>query len=294
MARIATRLSLGILICIFSAFLLLAGCGSGGTAMLENPLEFYGQARENMQEAESFSMSGEMVMKFRDVPGIESMTVDYDMVCEIEESGELLARMDMSVEEPYGLDTEMFILEGKMYMQMPGGIWVYENLSLPSDLAQMSQGLGPQYMMDMLEMAESAEVVAEDGDNITYRLVLDYGNMMEEVDMEEMRKQFLEKGMPEDYIAAFEDMMEEMLSAMDVEVTAEKNSGMVSGFRMYVEIELGPMAAFFEGGQLPDGAVVVMDADFTVGDYGKAFDIQLPDEAKDAVPMEEFEGLLEG
>lgn len=286
--------TLGILICILLGSLLLAGCGSGAAARIENSLGFFAQTRENMQSAGSFRMNGEMVMEFKGVPAMDAMAIDYDMVCESGESGELLMQMAMNVEEPYSLDVEMFILEGRMYMQMPGGVWVYEDMDLPSDLAQMSQGLGPQYMMYMLEMAKTAEVVAEDDDSITYSLVLDYEKMMEEVDIEEMRKQFLERGMQEDYIDTFKDMIKEMLSAMDVEVTAEKSSGMITSFGMKMEMDLGAMAPFFEGGQLPPGASLVMDADFTVGDYGKTFDIRLPDEAKGAVPMEEFEELLEG
>jgi hypothetical protein len=288
MDRGAVGSSLVVLLCVLIGTALLAGCGSSGTARLENPVEFFMQTRENMQNAASFRVNGEMVMEFKGVPGMDAMAIDYDMVCEIEEGGELLARMVMSVEEPYGLEVEMYILEGRMYMEMPGGIWVYEDLDLASDLADMSQGMGPQYMMDMLEMAESAEVVAEDSDSITYRLVMDYNRMMADVDMEEMRKQLVERGMSEEYLAAFEGMMKEMISAMDIEVTADKDSGMISGYGFCLEMSLDAMAQFFEGGELPPGSSMVMDADFTVSDYGKPFDIRLPDEAKDAVPMEEL------
>jgi hypothetical protein len=194
-----------------------------------------------------------------------------------------------------GLDIEAYIVGDRMYMEMPGGMWVYQDLNLASDLTDMGQAMGPQYVMEILEMAESAEVVAEDADSITYDLVLDYDKMMQgqEGDMEKMLEELEEQGVPGFDPEGFKDLIEEVLSKMQFQLTVDKDSGLPTAMQMYMEMDFSVFADMFPEDTLPEGAGMSMDADFEISDYGETFDIQLPEEAKDAIPIEDMESQLQ-
>lgn len=295
MKNVRAKLALAVVICAAMTAVSLCGCGSSGTASLSDPMAFYQKARENVQTADSFRMSGEMVMEFNDVPDAETMAIEYDMVYEQKSDGETLAKMDMRVAGSQGFDVEAYITESRMYMEMPGGMWVYEELDLTSDLAEMSQGMGPQYVMDMLDMAESAEVVAEDADTVTYDLVLDFDKLMAEQgeEMERTLEELEEEGIPGIDEEEFMDFMRDIFSNMQMQMTVDKNSGLATHFQMYMEMDLSSLSTLIPGNPLPQGATMTMDADFTIGEYGKSFGISLPEETRDAIPIDEMESLVD-
>ncbi len=295
MSKSRTGILLTLFICASMTALCFAGCGSGGTASLADPLAVYQQAREKVQTADSFHMRGEMVMEFSDFPGAETMAVDYDMAYESNSEGEMLAKMDMRYRGQQGFDVQAYILEDRMYMQMPGGMWVYQDLDLASDLTNVGQAMGPQYVMQMLDMAESAEVVAEDAASITYDLVLDFDEMIaaQEQEIQEMLQKLEEEGVPEFDADQFMELMRAILSRLDLQMTVDKDSGLATAFKMYLELDLSLFAELFAESTLPQGASMTMDADFEIDDYGKTFNIQLPEEAEGAIPIEELEELSE-
>lgn len=289
------ELVMAVILCAAMTTVFITGCGSSGTASLADPVAFYKQARENMQTADSFRMSGEMVMEFNNVPGAETMAIGYDMVYEQKSNGDTLAKMDMRFAGPQGFDIQAYITGDRMYMEMPGGMWVYEDIDLTSEFAEMSQGMGPQYVMDILDMAESAEVVAEDTDSITYDLVLDFDKLMEEQeqDIEKMLEELEKDGIPGMDEAEFMDFMRNIFSGMQMQMTVDKSSGLATGFQMYMEMDLSSLTALFPNDPLPQGATMTMNADFTVTDYGKSFDIRLPEETENAIPIEEMQNVLD-
>lgn len=295
MIKVPLKLALAVILCAAMTSIVLCGCGTNGTASLADPMTFYQQARDNVRTANSFRMRGEMVMEFSDLPGAETMAVDYDMEYEHKSDGEMLAKMDMRYRGQQGFDVQAYILENRMYMEMPGGMWVYQDLNLASDLTDVGQAMGPQYVMQMLDMAESAEVVAEDADSITYDLVLDYDKMMaaQQQDMQEILEELEAQGITEFDPAAFADLVEEIFSEMELRMTVDKNSGLPSAMHMYMDMDFSVFAELLPEGTLPQGASMTMDADFEFSDYGEAFDIELPGEAEDAIPIEELEGLAE-
>jgi hypothetical protein len=286
---------LALLLCVSMTAVFFSGCGSGGAARLENPLDFFNQTRANMQTVASFRMSGEMLMDITGVPGMETMAIDYDMAWEQKSDGEIMAKMDMHMEGPPTFDAEAYLTGDRMYLEMPGGLWVYEDINLSSDLTDMSQTMGPQYVMEMLDMAESAEVVAEDEDHITYDLVLDFDKMMQEQElgMEELIEELAEKGVSEEDIPSYMDFMRDLFSQMQMQMTVDKGSGLATNFSLYLEMDYSLLAALSSQATLPEGANMAMDADFKISDYGKAFNIQLPGEAEDAIPMEDLEKMAE-
>ncbi|RJP35685.1 MAG: hypothetical protein C4536_00300 [Actinobacteria bacterium] len=289
-------LALAVALCITMTALCCCGCGSGGAARLENPLDFFNQARANMQTVASFRMSGEMLMELSGVPGMGAINVDYDMVCEQKSDGETLAKMDMRMEGPPSMDMQMYITEDRMYMEMPGGLWVYQEADFSSNMMEMNnQTMGPQYVMDMLDMAESAEVVGEDDDTITYDLVLDYDKIMQgqELELEKLQEELEKQGLREEDFHLFLDFMRDVIAGLEMQMTVEKESGLATRFRMHMEMDFSYLAALSPDEAMPEGAGMTMDADFEVSDYGKAFNIQLPDEAAEAIPVEELETLSE-
>lgn len=290
-----TGLVLSLFLCASMTALIFAGCGAGGVARVDNPLDFFFQTRENMQTVASFRMKGDMVMELTGMPGDETVVVNYDMVCEQKIDGEMLARMDMDFEGPGSLSTVAYITEDRMYMEMPGGMWVYEEVDLSSELAEMGQGMGPQYVMEVLDMAESAEVVAEDDIVIAYQLVFDVDELIQEqeLELEEMKEDLRKEGLPEEYVAEFVEIVKQVLSGMEYLMLVDKKSGLAIAFKMNMEIDLSAFAELFPGETMPDNAKATVSADLKMSDYGKTFNIQLPKEAEDAIPMEELERLAE-
>ena len=287
---------LSLAACLCLAALTLAACGGGGgAAKLANPLDFFQQARENMQEADSFRMSGEMAaeMSGLEQSGASSISVDYDMVYE-QKGGEPLARMKMSISGPPSYDMEAYVAGERMYLQMPDGTWVYQEVGITSELADMGQGMGPQNFKEILAMAESAEVVAEDADTITYDLVLDFDKMLRSQGAEEMLQRFEELGLPDVDVDAITDYLREVLSQTEYRMTVDKQSGLATRFQIHMDMDLSSFAEMMPGEAIPEGAAMVVDADFSFSDYGESFDIRLPEEVKDAVPVEDYAELMRG
>ena len=295
MIKAQLRLALAVILCAATASIAMCGCGTSGTASLADPMAFYQQARDNVRTADSFRMHGEMVMEFSGFPGMETMAVDYDMVYELKSDGGMLAKMDMRYLDQQGFDVQAYILENRMYMEMPGGMWVYQDLNLASDLTDVGQVMGPQYVMQLLDMAESAEVADEDGDSITYDLILDYDKMMaaQQQDMQDVMEELEKQGITGFDPAAFEDLIKEIVSEMELSMTVDKSSGLPTAMQMHMDMDFSLFAELFPEGTLPQGASMAMDADFEISDYGKTFDIQLPEEAENAIPIEELESLAE-
>lgn len=283
----ASILSLAACLCL--AALTLAACGGGGTAKLANPLDFFRQARENMQGADSFRMSGDMTMEMADMgeQGDLTVSLQYDMAFE-QKDGEPLAKIKMGYREPMAYDMEGYIAGGRMYMRMPDGTWVFQKVGLASGMADMGQGMGPQNFREILAMAESAEVVAEDGETVTYDLALDFEKVLQRQGQEGMEQQLEEMGIPGLDVDAFMELMREMFSEVDYLMTVDKQSGLATRFQIRMDMDLSSFAEAMPGMPIPEGARLAVDADFSFSDYGKSFDIELPPETKDAVPAKEY------
>jgi hypothetical protein len=146
----------------------------------------------------------------------------------------------------------------------------------------------------MLDMAESAEVVDEDGGSITYSLVFDLEKMLVQEDLESMKAEMKDEGIPEDEIEMIVSMVMEMFSQIEMEMSVDKSSGMPSGFRMHIELDFSSFESLFPEDMPPEGAKMIMDADFEVGDYGKEFNLELPAEAEKAIPIKDLEEMQEG
>jgi hypothetical protein len=200
--------------------------------------------------------------------------------------------MDMHMEGPPSFDTAAYMTGDRMYLEMPEVGWVYQDYDLSSQLADMDQMMGPRYVTEMLEMAESAEVVAEDKGTITYDLVLDFDRLMQEQG-EVMDEQMAELGLKEEDLSLYMDFVGEMLERMGLLMTVDKSSGLATRMQMHMEMDFSSLAKMVGEGALPDDAQMTMDMDLRISDYGKVFDIKLPEEAEDAVPVEDMAASLQ-
>jgi len=74
----------------------LPGCGVGGAARIENPLDLFHQARDNMKTVASYRISGDMKVEINGMDGEGVFSVNYDMAIEQKSDGETLAKMYMT------------------------------------------------------------------------------------------------------------------------------------------------------------------------------------------------------
>jgi hypothetical protein len=295
MKKSTRRLCVAAVLVLFAVTALLAGCGTGSTAFLDNPVDFFKQARENMQTAGSFRMEGKVKADYSDDSDSESMTMGYNMVYERKSEGEMLVKMEIDANMGRNrIETIMYIAGDRMYMKTPGGQWVYMEMSVLSRMEDMSQGIGPQNMMEALETADSAEVVDEDGRSITYRLVIDFERMMRQQQdlLDEMKEDF-DKAPGEMSFDEYTKMMKAVYENIDYIVTFDKESGLAIEFEFRVDMDMSLIAEMFPDDPPPPGARLVMKGVFEIGDYGKVFNLELPEEAEDAIPVEEPEESLQ-
>ena len=141
--------------------MLLPGCGSGGTAAIENPLGFFKQAQESIETDKSYRMKGSIVSAYSFDGEDMAMNIDADAAYEMKSDGEMMIEMVMDMElagEEY--EVLVYIAGDRYYMERPGVGWVYQELTALSGMENMGQGMGATNMMEVLEQAESAEVVA--------------------------------------------------------------------------------------------------------------------------------------
>ncbi|MEW6555685.1 MAG: DUF6612 family protein [Actinomycetota bacterium] len=286
---------LAAVLMVFITTALLSGCGTGGTAFLENPLEFFRRAQENMGTVDSFRMEGKAKADYSDVSDSGSMTMEYEMVYERKGDGEMLVKMEMGVNMGRRkVETLVYLSGDKMYIKTPEGQWVFMEMSVLSSMEDISQGMGPQNMMEMLETADSAEVLEEDGRSITYRLVIDFERLLQgQQDLLDEMKEDFERVPGEMSFDEYTSMMEVVYSNIDYIVAFDKDSGLATEFEFHVDLDMSLLADMFPDDPPPQGARMVMNGVFEIGDYGKVFDLELPGEAEDAIPIEEFEESMQ-
>lgn len=281
------------------AALPLSGCGSSGTGMTGGSLDLFYRARDNMQSVESFRMEGTMTISFDGEEGPGFMSADYDMIYERKEGGDPLVKMEMKMQPVMsGVgDVDAYITEGRMYMQHPvTGEWFYQEADLSADLSDLSQSMSPQYLMDYLEAAGTVEVTADNMWFTEYLATLDADELLQEIDLEEMKQDLIGEGIPEkqvDEITSYlKQFYAEILERTRLSVVVDKRGGMISGILMRMEIDMGELMGILEEGE-PDspGGSMVMDMKVGFTDYGKAFGIELPGEALNARPIEEMEEM---
>lgn len=278
--------------------LLLGGCGSSQMAQVGNPNAFFEKAREGIGGATSFRMTGKMVMNYSDLSGSRNMRINYDMLFE-KQGDNFIVKMDMEMpaqssgfsSATQGEKVEVYMTKDKMYMQMPTGEWFYKGVDLGLNLTGVDQSFSPQSMLQMLDAARTVEVVEENPFFTRYYLTLDPEKLTKGANIEDYLERMNESGIIQIDVGEYTEMIRNVLSQMEIYLTVDKVNGYPMEFDMIFDKNiLDYMGSFFEGNPLPEGTSITMSMNFAIGDYGKVFNLQLPEKALQAKPLEELTG----
>ncbi len=232
-----------------------------------------------MEDSTSFRIVGNMDMTMT-MPGTGTdapVEMSVPMEEEIEQDGDsfkmkaVVGVTGNNAEDGASADEEsfmtMYLLDDQLYYQSLGK-WYRSDFSTP--LTAMGGGnnqlITPDSILQMMETADNVEVVDETGSEITYHFTL--GDRYYQDAMEQFKTI-----MPDYPVEQYEDLIRSM--NYELEVTVDKDTEQVS--RLNVEME-GNDLEFMEGFKMS----MKVSGVFNFSDYGKDFNIELPDEALDA------------
>ncbi len=287
---------------LLAASLLIAGCGSSQTAQVGNPIAFFEKARQGITDSASFRMTGEILANYSDSSGSREFQVNYEMLFE-KQGDDFLVRM--MVQTPSqgsalrgtasGQKIETYLTKDKLYLKNPQtGQWFYKAFDLGFDISAIDQGFSPQGMLKMLDSAATIEVVDETSSLIKYHLTLDFEKLMAEVDVGKYFESMKKSGLISFDLGAYLEMMKNFISQMQLYLTVDKKSSHPTEFDMVIDKNiLEYMRGLLGDSSLPPEASMTMSMNFSIGDYGKPFNLRLPEEAMQARPWQELTQALE-
>ncbi len=297
--RLHTKLIIPALILL--PFFFMAGCSSW-TAFLSDPANIYKQAREGVQAAHSFRMEGVVKMRLKTKTMTHSSEMRYQFLYEKGDNGESMVWMTAFMELPGnpailpqesgggGMEIEGYIAGNRIYMRLPGsGQWVYQEMDIPSQYLTLDQGMMPEDVVKFLDSAEKVEVLEDSEGDIRYLIHPDPEKLMQPHDLESLKEYLSRRGLPEEHWDNTVEMIRDMLSRIKLTITVERQSGLLTSLEMEVnDIKPGEAFPVLERNNFLRGASMSLVFQFTISDYGKTFDIRLPEEAKNAVPREDI------
>lgn len=270
-------LAAGLLACV-ALLAITVGCGNGANNTSQSELGFMNMVKQDMKEAGSFRLLGSMDMSMKmsgmgsDIP----ISMSIPMEEEIEQDGgSLKMKALVGVSGSMG-DTllgggedepmEMYLIGDKLYYKSEGK-WYYSDYGMAlNPMSSNSQLITPDSILQMLEFADSVAVVDETDSTIKYHVVVG------DAYFDEALRQAREI-MPSFPFEQYEAMMKSMRYELDV--TVDKDSGHLTRLRIGMQ---GDEIEFMEGMKMS----MDVDGAFDFTDYGKDFDIQLPEEAESA------------
>lgn len=278
-----------VLICLSAIF----GCGGAGTAPDGDLLAIFGTARQNLSDAESYRMMIEMTIDYHLsdillVAGISEddmeMTFAYEMLYEKEDGGsvaritsdlydyttQLMDEPDTSSGEGSRLQkVEAYVTDEEVfYQEEPGGAWMYEEFAEGEDFfsALYQSEFSPRYLMEALDEYKGIEVVEETDAFIVFELTIDYQMGL---------------GMG---LSGFEGtpmrVKVDKESRLPVEIMILQEGNLAEAYEEYdgEEFEDPEFMAAMEGSTY----AFIYRIEFS--DYGRDFDLRIPQEALDVKP----------
>jgi hypothetical protein len=296
--RAALLITITLLLCI--VVVIYIGCGASGTAYMGDPMALFTQAQENLLTASSFRMTGEIGAEYNIPPEMGSQNQQLEMLFEQKAGAESIIKIKMAIsgegtywssEMPDTFEFGGYIVGERAYIQDPySGEWYYEEEDLGGTIGNFGQSLSAinaQTVMDMVDASKSVEVIEENDDSITYKLILDIDEYLGDSFEEEVAEEFRQRGATEEEISRYLQATRNLISTMEIVIEVEKKSGRISRFGFSSDENIFEiMEPMFTYEPLPEGARMTMYADFRFSEYGKRFDLELPPETRDAVPFE--------
>lgn len=287
-----------VLLCFVLNLILISGCGSSDSSSLSGTVALFDQAREVLKTATSFRMTGEGNVTYSYENQSVPTNFSYEVFFEHKEGKEPLMKMVLGIIQqdsgiPSGFSDEMkidvYMTGDRMYMQDPTtGQWYYEEINIGEEFSQIGQGFSPQSVVDLVESAETVEIIDDTKSHTQYKLKINADALYEGAKLEEAKSSMESEGFSEEEIAMNLEMVKELAAIMDITVKVNKESGLIDEF----EVRFGenmldyiPPSAF-EDDPPPEGSSVTMHMNYRISDYGKDFDLELPKETENAEPMD--------
>lgn len=277
--------------------LLITGCGSSQTAQVGNPIEFFEQARQEMGNSSSFRLTGKMLMNYDDSSGPQDFRINYDMLFEKQEDNFLVRMLIETPTQGSALQggasaqrIEAYLTKDKMCLRYPEtGTWYYKDFNLGFDIMAIDQGFSPQSILKMLDSAKTVEIVDETPSLTKYYLTLDFEKLMSQVDLDNYLEEMKKNGVMPFDAAQYREMLRNFTSQMQIYLSIDKRNGYPTEFDMVIDKNiLEYIGPFLGNSSLPQDASMTMSMNLELSDYGKIFNLHLPEEALQARPMEEL------
>lgn len=280
-----------VFICIFiltAGCFLLAGCGAGNEIASLTGLDLFNAARDNLEQVDSFKMTvtliddstgdeggelfGEPVGSEATAEAIFEKTSDGESLC--------MARIDGG--------KPVYITQEGTYREV-NGKWRFTP-ETPSDteggfLSNPLDSLDPEGLMGMMDMAGEIETVEETDSVQRYRFFLDPEKIVPEPSRSDLKQLTKLMDMSEEDAGAWVETVRESFSdAFLIGITVDKASGLISEATMSAEVDYAPMMQMYVKAGLisPEEAAEMfldMEMSMSFSEYGKKFDLELPEEA---------------
>jgi hypothetical protein len=236
--------------------LIVSGCGK--TAPKKSDAQkLLEESNKKMQTVKSFKAVGTINMSGK-APGAGNMDLDFEMQVQTKGPRDFDGHMVM---KGMGQDTEMYMVGGNAYVNVPGKGWYKQPLG---DYTDISKPPTPAEMAKISEAAENVRILTEDSQY--YRMAFDVG------------PEYIEEAMgmqkdTEGLSAEEKKMMEEMLKG--IKMTAvfkiEKSTMYILNMTMGFGIPNMPLVG-----------AVRMEQKIDFSEFDKPVSISLPEEAKNA------------
>ncbi len=278
----------------------VVGCGSKSGGGTGDPIAFFNTAKGQLSSATSFSLQGEVGVKFNGTSGQTSLfpsNISVPFEGAMQKKGDatnaklsfdasfindmLGGLMGGTTGMPSSMD--MYLIDGKMYVQNPlDGSWYYaDTASVPG----LPSSITNQDYAQLLEASTDVKVVSESGNTIKYEVGIDV-DVLFTGDLAGLAGS-LPEGMSEQDLQDMMDQMKQAFGDMKMNVTVDKASGNpteISGsFDISME-DLGDLT----GGMFDMGESMTITFEVNFADFGKQQNITLPDAAKNALPIEDI------
>lgn len=265
---------------LLTAMSLMVGCNNKVAFNQEADMGIFTQATQTIKNVNSFRIVGNMDMSIgmsgagSDLPlemsipveeEIEQSDGSFQMKAVVGISGGLGNAGLAGGDGGDGGNITMYLIDDRLYYETQGK-WYYSQYSTP--LTAMGGGnnqlVTPQSIIQMMENADSVEIVEETDSQVRYHLVLGdkyYQNALDE----------FSKIMPDYPVEQYKGLIEGM--KYELEVSVDRASEQVVHLQV---IMTGDNLEYGQGIKMS----MRVKGEFDFSDYGKDFAIQLPEEAR--------------
>jgi len=279
----------------------VVGCGSkSGSSSVGDPLAFFNQAKGQLKAATSFSLQGQIGVKFNGTSDESSLlpsniNVPFDGA--VQKTGNVpdaklsfdtsfISNMLGGLTGSSGMSSTMdvYLVQGKIYFQSPlDGAWYYsDTTSIPG----LPSFITSQDYAQLLDAAKDVTLVQEISSSMKYEVSLDV-NKLFPGDLSQLFGSLPQGEITPEQLQSMVDQLKQSISNTKMNVTVDKASGNPTEIAFTLDLSLQGLGDL-TGGLVDMGTGVTVSFDANFADYGQKQDINLPSAAKNAKPAEDM------